>query len=176
MPKFTPTPSRDYLLKHLTYDRFTGFFRWTQYAKDLSKGKSGKRKTDDVLGADGDPSDYVKIRLGGQTHLAHRLAWKIETGEDSEFIIDHKDTVRSHNWFNNLREATKLQNLGNRPARTESGVKGVRFNERTKLWNLVITRSYKTFEEAAIASEQYYSSRYGDFNFIPSNDNERNTA
>lgn len=71
---------------------------------------------------------YVLIRLDGELHLAHRLAWLHVHGTLPETVIDHKDTCPWHNWIENLRDVPQKVNLANerKPRkRNTSGYLGV---------------------------------------------------
>lgn len=70
--------------------------------------------------------DYVKYR-------AHRLAWLYVTGEWPEHEIDHENTVRHDNRWDNLRDATPTMNRQNmRRARSDSktGLLGASWSKR----------------------------------------------
>ncbi len=58
--------------------------------------------------------------------MAHRLAFLITYQYMPEFV-DHKDTIRNHNWIENLRKCTRYQNGYNRGPKKDntSGYKGV---------------------------------------------------
>ena len=79
--------------------------------------------------------------------------------------IDHKNRNRADNRLNNLREATRSENLHNSPSRGLSGVKGVSLlspslrKKSKKVWRAAITINYTThflgtfttFEDAVAA-------------------------
>ena len=44
---------------------------------------------------------------------AHRLAFLYMTGRFPKVDVDHEDTIKHHNWWSNLREATRSQNMQN---------------------------------------------------------------
>lgn len=60
--------------------------------------------------------------------------------------IDHKDTVRYHNWIKNLREASKQCNSRNRKlsVANKSSVTGVHRVARDNKWRADITVNRKT--------------------------------
>lgn len=70
---------------------------------------------------------YRTIKVDGILHRAHRLAWLYMMGVWPEFLLDHKDTNRSNNAWENLRPATSVGNTQNAKTRSDSktGVKGV---------------------------------------------------
>jgi hypothetical protein len=70
---------------------------------------------------------YMALTLDYQKLLAHRVAWKIMTGEEPKSTIDHEDNNGLNNRWGNLREATRSQQGENKRTRidSESQVKGV---------------------------------------------------
>ena len=56
---------------------------------------------------------YIRIKLNGHKYMAHRLAWFYEYGKWPTKEIDHKDNIKHHNWIDNLREATRSENIIN---------------------------------------------------------------
>ena len=118
-------PSRTRLLECVIYDPDTGSFtcKIHQYKSKYHPG--------DILGSKSS-NGYLQIYIDGVPYLAHRLAWLYFYGEIPEHDIDHKDTDRLNNKINNLRKATRSQNLQNqsvKPSNT-SGFKGVSFNKQ----------------------------------------------
>ncbi len=58
--------------------------------------------------------------------MAHQVVWAIVTGEWPGREIDHKNTIRSDNRFDNLRQATATENQRNkRFYGNTAGFKGV---------------------------------------------------
>ena len=83
--------------------------------------------------------EYWRINIGGRTYKAHRLAFLICKGYMPK-MIDHKDTIRYHNWIDNLRSCTQSQNNINRklPITNKSGLRGVRFDQVRNKWKVAI--------------------------------------
>lgn len=115
----------------LRYDAKTGVFYWL-----VSRGRAAAGS---VAGSD-DGKGYVGIRINGRHYKAHQLAWLTCTGEWPAFQIDHRDTKRSNNRFENLRPSTQLQNTYNRSlgSNNKSGVKGVHWHTSSGKWRAVI--------------------------------------
>lgn len=103
----------------LDYDPATGAFKWKVMLS--SRGPIGS--------AAGCYSrkGYWRIRVDGREYMAHRLAWLHVTGAWPPDQIDHRNTKRDDNRFDNLRLATNGQNGGNRrlSAKNRTGFKGV---------------------------------------------------
>lgn len=107
------TLTAERLREVLHYDRSTGVFTWRS-------PRPGRKACAGVLSG-----NYLRIRIDGTLHHAHRLAVLYETGAWPGGRIDHRD-----GWSNaaeNLRPATATQNLANARIRSDntSGFKGV---------------------------------------------------
>ena len=57
---------------------------------------------------------YRKITIDGKVYSAARLAWFYKTGRWPDPEIDHINRIRDDNRWENLREATRADNLANR--------------------------------------------------------------
>lgn len=150
--------SLDRLRWLLHYDRFTGIWTW---AVDR-----GPRRAGDVAGTE-NSEGYIQIRIDRKLYMAHVLAWFYSFEQWPKNQVDHEDRVRSHNWLNNLRQATPSQNLGNSPKRKHntSGFKGV-YRSGNK-WRAEIAHVklgyFDTPEEASAAYQLAAEARYGVF-------------
>jgi hypothetical protein len=153
--------SRKLLKELLHYDPGSGI--WTRLKSrrtDLVGKQAGS------LTADG----YVAIFCAGKNYLAHQLAWFYMTGRWVP-EIDHEDTVKMHNEWNNLRSATRGNNRANsRLAKNNKlGVKGVRkYKNRYQARIRVRTKEiylgyYATIEEAAAAYAIAARKHHGEF-------------
>lgn len=121
-----------------SYDPETGHF--TRLI-DCGSAKAGARAGCKV------GQGYIEITIGGRAHKAHRLAWLYMTGAWPTKDIDHKDTVKCNNAWENLREATKAQNSANCVARSSntSGFKGVFYEKHKDRWRARIEVSGRRF-------------------------------
>lgn len=88
----------------LSYDPGTGVF-----TRLVGPHKSLIGKPTGLLTVRG----YVWVWLGGKRYAAHRLAWRLTTGEWPAQHLDHINGDKTDNRMCNLREATQAQNLQN---------------------------------------------------------------
>lgn len=123
----------DRLKQVLNYDPETGVFTWLRAA--------GKRRDRDGQVAGFDSNGYVYICVDYRKYPAQRLAWLYMTGEWPSAEVDHKNRKRDDNRWQNLREATHFQNMGNQSLRAtnRSGVIGVSFDAQTQRWRAHIS-------------------------------------
>lgn len=160
--------SREELLEVLSYDPKTGIFLWEKRLSNRIKigDKAGHRL----------PSGYFQIRIRGNMHLAHRLAWLHEFGRFPNGVIDHINGKPWDNRISNLRECSQAENCRNSLARSDSshGVKGVSFHKASGLWTARITvggkttslKCHKTIEDAASAYELASREIHGEFALV----------
>lgn len=82
-----------------------------------------------------DPEGYLRVSVDKRQYLLHRLVYLFHHGHVPE-CLDHADGNRSNNKIENLRPATKYQNILNSKFRSDntSGVKGVCWNARKRKW------------------------------------------
>lgn len=93
------------LLAVLRYEPGTGLWFW--------RVRRGGMKAGDQAGTLDPLTGYIKIYIDGVNYYAHRLAWFYVYGVWPDPEIDHKDTVRGNNKWENLREGTRSQNEAN---------------------------------------------------------------
>lgn len=91
----------------LHYDPLTGIF-----TRRISL--SNRAPVGSVAGSLNNSDGYLYITVDAKREAAHRLAWLYVYGMWPTGLIDHKDTIRHHNWIDNLREADKSTNGANR--------------------------------------------------------------
>lgn len=170
MTKFKPnhllTQSR--LIELLSYDPETGIFRWIV-------SRSSRALAEDVAGSLS-KEGYIRITIDSHRFMAHSLAWLYMTGEYIARGIDHQDTIRSNNKWDNLRKATRSQNNMNSNVRSDNitGIKGCRFKASRaspKKYYATITLEGKqkylgyflTAQEAADAYRDAAIKHFGEF-------------
>lgn len=83
--------------------------------------------------------------LLGRLALAHRVAFAMANGKWPENQVDHIDGDRLNNRASNLRDVTNKQNGQNagRPRTNSSGVVGVHWLKRERLWHARIRTENK---------------------------------
>lgn len=115
--------SVDVLKENLHYEPTTGIFTWI-------KRHSGTKIGSIAGGLD--KNGYIRISINASRYQAHRLAWLYMTGTMPTDLIDHKNGVKSDNWFDNLRESSHQQNMHNQINPTKGsrvGLLGVSFDK-----------------------------------------------
>ena len=119
----------------LNYDCATGIFTWAYSRPGAKKygiaGYSTTRK---------DGKRYVKIMVNRKLFFAHRLAFLYMTGRFPINEIDHIDGNGLNNAWENLREATRVENLRNRrlSKNNSSGAVGVTWAKNVNKWQAQI--------------------------------------
>lgn len=132
-------PSQEELLRLFNYDPDSGVMSWRANPKHYgtASGKLGTVSSCGYL--------YVGVRDGHgakfKTYIAHRIIWKMMTGEDPVDQIDHIDGDRLNNRWSNLRPADNGKNRWNSKLakNNKSGVKGVCWDTSHRKWNAYIS-------------------------------------
>jgi hypothetical protein len=162
--------TQERLKERLHYDPETGVFTWL-YRPDGDKAWNNKM-AGKVAGAR-DGKGYTHILVDQRFHRAHRLAWLYMTGDQPPAMIDHKDTDRTNNRWDNLRATTHFLNKGNRrkTRANTSGFKGVYWHRQRKRWTagIGVDGAFKYLglfdspEEAAAAYAVAAEKHFGEF-------------
>jgi hypothetical protein len=116
---------------------------------------------------------YLQVMLDRKIYMLHRLIWCWMTGCWVAGQIDHIDRDALNNKWDNLREATPSEQMGNtglRPNNT-SGFRGVYWVSDRDKWLAVITRNGKftylgrfdDIEEAAAVAARAREEFFGEF-------------
>jgi hypothetical protein len=116
------------LVAALHYDPETGIF-----ARKVDS-RNRMSKAGDVVGHINDKG-YISISLGDHHHAAHRLAWLYMTGRWPTGTVDHRDTVRTNNQWDNLRDVSRDVNMQNQQqahANNKVGLLGVYLEKNGK--------------------------------------------
>ena len=133
----------EHISTRLSYNPETGDFVWLVNNK-------GHRRAGDKAGHK-NRRGYWIVKVDQVGYPAHRLAWAMYHGRDTDLEIDHIDGNPLNNRIDNLREATRAQN-----ARNKKG-SGVRFDQGRWLarvginYKTVYLGRYETKEEAVAA-------------------------
>jgi hypothetical protein len=102
----TPKLLHARLLELMTYDRETGVFTWrVDRNQNVRAGdRAGKSHH----------SGYRYLTIDSERIFEHRVAWFYVNAAWCELQLDHKDTIRDRNVYDNLRPATPGINAQNR--------------------------------------------------------------
>jgi hypothetical protein len=117
------TPER--LREIVHYDPLTGIFTWLVHR---GRGHPGQPAGTPFKG-------YIRINTHGHKYFAHRLAWLYVHGVWPSDLIDHKNTVKTDNRIDNLRDtdnSTNILNMRRAVAGNKSGFLGVTTTTRGK--------------------------------------------
>lgn len=156
--------SQKRLKEVLSYDPETGIFIWVLKRKGVKVGEECGRLS--VYG-------YREICIDYVLYRANRLAFLYMNGYLPKIDVDHINRIKSDNSFDNLREATRSQNMANGVIRTNntSGIKGVVWDVTRRKWRAQIGFSNKKinlgrFEnknDAIIAYNEAAEKKFGNF-------------
>ncbi len=113
----------------LSYDSETGLF-----TRKVATGGRYGAKVGTVAGT---PSDqgYVLISIKSKQYRAHRLAWLYVHGAWPASEIDHKNSIRSDNRLENLRDVPtgiNAQNKRKAQSNSKTGLLGASWNAKDK--------------------------------------------
>ena len=157
-------PPTEYLRDCLEYDPTTGIFIWKTRPKEhfcLQRICSGWNTQYAGKIAGIDSRGYTTIRINNFNFRAHRLAWKLSTGDDPIDTIDHINGDKSDNRIGNLRQASQAEqtrNVGMKRANT-SGYRGIyklkSGNFFARITSHGVQRNLGTFTSAEAASAVY---------------------
>lgn len=159
-------PSREILLTRLEYYPYTGALLWKPVGEITMPGKGvaqrwNKLYADMEAFTSIDGEGYLYGRLDHTFYKAHRIIWKMQTGEEPD-QIDHKDRNKLNNAWLNLRKSSAFGNATNRGMRSDntSGFTGVTKTPSgswaVKLGNQYLG-TYKNLDEAINIRDQALS-------------------
>jgi hypothetical protein len=161
----------------LDYNPETGVFRWRARTPDMFSGaKNPSRacaiwnaKYAEAVSGSASSGQWVAIPVNGKFMRAHRIAWVLSYGFETEFLIDHINRNPLDNRLCNLREATPSQNQRNRgmDPRNKSGFKGVSMCRHTQRWRVTLSLNRKQIHvgrfdclEKAVEAYQEAAAKY----------------
>lgn len=153
MPKFKKTFETSYLNSILYYEVETGVLRWK--VRTDSPDWWNIRYAGKIAGS-ADGKGYLKVRLSGKNHYAHRIIWKMVTGYDPSDQIDHIDGDGSNNRISNLRVVSALENSKNSKMRKHntSGTSGVCWYKKARKWTASIKKNKKRIHLGLFADKE----------------------
>lgn len=136
-------PDQSLLLELLEYDRETGELKWKARGPEHFKsdkrvnawnGKHAGAIAGYVCNVNG--VEYRQIRIYKVLYLAHRVVWKMVTGDEPPEVIDHRDGNGLNNRWENLRDGSGAKNYRNmkRKANNKSGHNGVSWSKAMDRW------------------------------------------
>lgn len=148
----------------LAYDPDRGLFFWLVSRGGVVAGMPAGYATDD---------GYVCVRVEGRIYRAHILAWFYKTGEWPTRQVDHIDTKRDNNRWDNLRLASNGENGANKPklSTNTTGFKGVTYDGKRGKYRAQVQKDGKKkhvgyFDcptAAALAHDNVAAKLHGEF-------------
>lgn len=151
------------LKRLLSYDPDTGIFTWNIRVNSSTPAGSSAGSVADT--------GYVRISIDNKRFYAHRLAWLYMTGRLPDHDIDHKNRIRSENWWDNLRPADKSKNSMNKVSSKPNklGVKGVRMTKNgnyeavVRCQRVAYSRVFQSVDDAGEWAVFVRQELHGDF-------------
>lgn len=112
--KVNELPEQSYLLECFRHDEETGKLYWRvrpDHHFNTPRGaiNFNSRFANKEAGSLNDKG-YLTVRLDKVPTRVHRAIWKMVTGEDPKYFIDHIDGDKTNNRIENLRDVTHEEN------------------------------------------------------------------
>lgn len=158
----------------ITQKRLHDLFEYREDGNLIWKVSSNRKvKIGDVAGS-WNNLGYKRTRIENKEYGVHRLIFLYHHGYLTPGMeIDHIDGNPGNNRIDNLREATRSQNMlnGKIPSNNTSGVKGVSWDKSNSKWRAVIRVKgkntilgrYTTLEEAAEVVKEAREKYHGEY-------------
>ncbi len=157
--------TRERLAALFVYDKKSGDF-----TRRVAVGRHGCHRAGELAGTVQNHG-YRIITIDKKRYMAHRLAWLYVWAVWPRGDLDHINGDKLDNRIENLREATRKQNMQNvrKHKHNTSGYKGVAWHSQRNKWRAYIFDSYRQIhlglfdsKEAAAearlkAEKQYFS-------------------
>jgi hypothetical protein len=170
-------PPRDLVRQLLDYDPSTGVLTWLPRPREMFSrpneyGRWNQMFPGTVAGCAG--AAKVSVCINDGRYMAHRLIWLLVHGEPVPPLIDHIDGNPHNNRIDNLRAATKSQNMVNsgRQKNNTSGIRGVQKapNQRSGFAAYIRANgrhihlgTFTTIEEAARTRQEAADKLHGEY-------------
>lgn len=170
------------------YDYTTGECYWRKrpisYCDSVGRQKSWNNKFAYKSVGWVSSTGHRQCAIFHKKYILHRLIWLYVYGYLPDVLIDHIDQNPLNNKINNLRVGTRIINAINTGinANNTSGVTGVSWSKKEKLWEAYITVNkkrinlgrYKNFNDAVLtrfkAEQEYgfdkYQNESSAFNYL----------
>lgn len=168
-----PLPSLERLNELLSYNEETGVLTWKMLAPTSHSNIGFNNKCGGKVAGTIGLKGYLVVGIEKSYYLAHRIIWKMVTGEDPPDQVDHRDTDRLNNRWSNFRSTENGKNIQNSKMRCDnkSGVKGVHWEADRQMWRGVISVEGKQIKigrfhdlgAARIAMEEARQKLHGEF-------------
>ena len=146
------TPSKNILDLLLSYSPNTGILKWKN--RDISFFKNIRaQRIWNTRYANKEAFSYTRKNgnktgcIFGHKFLAHRIIWKIVTGEEAD-VVDHINGTASDNRITNLRSVSQEVNRQNaaKMSNNTSVCVGVSFASNMKKWRARINKGKKHYQ------------------------------
>lgn len=156
-------PPLERLQALLHYDPATGALTWIDHPDPRTRSRLVGKRAGGVCGR-----GYRYVRIDGRKLLAHRVAFKMATGQEPPPEVDHQDCDRDNASEQNLRAATRSQNNGNKRSTGQypKGVSRELNRYVARIWNGTRSARLGVFDTPEEAHEAYMSAareRWGSF-------------
>ena len=160
--------TQDRLKELLHYCPDLGIFWWKAKPEIDGQVKAWNTRWAGEIAGTRMAEGYGMIRINRRPYYVHRLAWFYMNGEWPPHDIDHRNRRRLDNAFDNLRTATRSQNLVNKKVRSGSrtGMKGVTLLPSGRFRAVIAGQHIATFataEEAQAAYQERAVQKFGEF-------------
>ncbi len=152
--------------------KFTEIFEYRDGQLFNRVGRANSEPAGKVAGWYDKSSGYFRVKVLGKGYLVHRVIYAMHFGEMPK-LVDHEDKNKINNLIENLRPATRGQNVVNSLVRSDNkyGLKGVTYHKAAgkfvaqtfKDGKRIHIGVYESPVEAAHAYDLRVKELFGDF-------------